>query len=348
MSLTVDIHKKLGPFSLDVAFQTSGGVLGLLGASGSGKSMTLKCVAGIEHPDRGRIVLDGVTLFDSEQGVDLPPQKRRVGYLFQSYALFPNMTVRQNILCGLHWQKDRRARERAVGEMVALLQLEGLEQRRPHQLSGGQQQRAALARILANDPGVLMLDEPFSALDRRLREELQVQMQGFLRRFGRDVLLVTHDQDEASRLCSRVAAMDRGRILALGDTDALFDDPGSRQAAFLTGCQNVAPAAVRTGEYEVAVPAWGLRLATARPVGEGLDTVGIHAQALSPACPSNRFPVHITGAMREQAGARLCFRFPGQAPDAPDLWWTRPGPRDAAAPQSLGVDPKDVLLLYHV
>ena len=131
MSLSVDIKKRLGDFTLRVAFETDGGVLGLLGASGCGKSMTLKCIAGIEKPDSGRIVLDGRTLFDADRHINLPPQQRQVGYLFQNYALFPNMTVRQNILCGLRAQKDRAKREQALSEIVALLQLEGLEDRRP-------------------------------------------------------------------------------------------------------------------------------------------------------------------------------------------------------------------------
>lgn len=137
MSLLVDIQKRLGDFRLTARFETRGGVLGLLGASGCGKSMTLKCIAGVERPDRGTIVLDGETLFDSERGIDLPPQKRRVGYLFQNHALFPNMTVRQNILCGLRGEKNRARREAELEKALRLCRLEGLEDRRPHQLSGG-------------------------------------------------------------------------------------------------------------------------------------------------------------------------------------------------------------------
>ena len=149
MALHVDIEKTLGSFHLKVKFEAGNHVLALLGASGCGKSMTLKCIAGIETPDRGRIVLDGTTLFDSEERVNLPPQRRRVGYLFQQYALFPNMTVAQNIACGVREKKDARAQ---VEEMIWAMHLEGLEHKKPHQLSGGQQQRAALARILVNAP----------------------------------------------------------------------------------------------------------------------------------------------------------------------------------------------------
>ena len=155
MSLKVDIRKDLGGFRLDVKFEAESGVTCLLGASGCGKSMTLKCIAGIDKPDDGRIELDGRVLYDSKEKIDLPPQQRRVGYLFQNYALFPNMTVRQNILCGLCREKDRAEKEKRLGEMVKMLQLEGLENHKPHQLSGGQQQRVALARILVSDPQLL-------------------------------------------------------------------------------------------------------------------------------------------------------------------------------------------------
>ena len=166
MKLTVDIEKTLGNFHLRVAFEASQGVTALLGASGCGKSMTLRCIAGICRPDWGRIVLDGVTLFDSKKRIDLPPQKRRVGYLFQQYALFPNMTVRQNIAAGV---RDRKAALHVADDMIRKMRLDGLENRRPQALSGGQQQRVALARILVNQPEVLLLDEPFSALDTHLR-----------------------------------------------------------------------------------------------------------------------------------------------------------------------------------
>ena len=344
MSLTVDFRKRLGSFTLDARFESERGVLGLLGASGSGKSMTLKCIAGIERPDRGRIVLDGETLFDSERRIDLPPQLRRVGYLFQNYALFPNMTVRQNILCGLRRETDRAAREAALNTMLDFLQLRGLEGRRPHQLSGGEQQRAALARILVNQPRLLMLDEPFSALDTHLRDQLQVQMKELLGAFGGDVLLVTHSQDEAYGLCGRITVVDGGRTHTPVETRTLFAAPGSRPAALLTGCQNVAPAARKAGDHTVEVPAWGLRLTTAQPVREGLDTVAIRPHAFSPACGENRFPIQVTGQVQAPFGARLRFR-PAQAPEGGgDLWYDLPAGQPV--PTALGVAPEDVLLLY--
>ena len=169
MSLEVNIEKKLDGFTLRAAFTAGNTSTVLLGASGCGKSMTLRCIAGIVKPDCGRIVLDGRVLFDSAQHIDLPPQQRGVGLLFQNYALFPNMTVEQNIRCGLKAEKDPTARRAACAEMLRAMRLEPLAKRCPAQLSGGQQQRAALARILVGKPRILMLDEPFSALDSYLR-----------------------------------------------------------------------------------------------------------------------------------------------------------------------------------
>ena len=172
MSLSVHIEKKLGAFTLSVRFETRGGVLGILGASGSGKSKTLQCIAGIERPDAGRIVLNGRVLFDSRSRTDMRVQDRHVGYLFQNYALFPHMTVEENIYSGIRYLKDKRERQRRVDDMIGRMHLTGLSDRKPGQLSGGQQQRTALARCLINEPDILLLDEPFSALDTWLREQL--------------------------------------------------------------------------------------------------------------------------------------------------------------------------------
>lgn len=239
MSLRAEIHKKLGAFSLDISLETQGGVLGVLGASGCGKSMTLKCIAGIEKPDSGYIALDGTVLFDSKRGINLAPQQRKVGYLFQNYALFPHMTVRQNILCGLKWEKRREIREQKYRDILKLLQLEELQKHRPHQLSGGQAQRTALARMLVNEPHLLLLDEPFSALDSHLREKLQMELRELLKRYGRDVLLVTHSRDEAYHMCGQVAVLHQGTVLTQQETRDVFANPQSVQAAVLTGCKNL-------------------------------------------------------------------------------------------------------------
>ena len=190
--LSVRIKKKLGAFKLDVKFETESEVLALLGPSGCGKSMTLKCIAGIEKPDEGRIVLDGRVLFDSEKHIDLTPQQRRVGYLFQQYALFPNMTVYQNIFAGAR-RLPKERREAAVSDMVERIYLEGLEKKKPAELSGGQQQRVALARILVSEPEALLLDEPFSALDATLKWQLSSSWLETLSSFSGAAVYVSHD-----------------------------------------------------------------------------------------------------------------------------------------------------------
>ena len=346
MSLQVDIRKRLGGFTLDVAFTAENGVTSLLGASGCGKSMTLKCIAGIEKPDEGRIALDGRVLFDSQAGINLPPQQRRVGYLFQNYALFPNMTVAQNILCGLNREKDRAVKQERLREMLRMMRLEGLEQRKPAQLSGGQQQRVALARILVNDPQILLLDEPFSALDGHLRDSLKVEMRDLLERFGREVLMVTHDRNEAYNMSREIAVMDGGRILALKPTKALFADPGSVPAAILTGCKNIA-AARRIDGHTVEVPDWGVQLEVAREVKDGLKAVGIRAHYFNPNTPHNRLPVRYTEEMEEPFETIIQFRYAGQRDESPAVWWRLPkDKRPQPFPEALGVAPANVLLLY--
>ena len=345
MSLVVDIRKKLGKFTLDVSFETPGGVTGLLGASGSGKSMTLKCIAGIEKPDSGRIVLDGVTLFDSARRKSLTPQERKVGYLFQNYALFPNMNARQNILCGLR-SESKEKKERKLIETLEMTQLQGLEKHKPHQLSGGQQQRVALARIIIGSPRLLMLDEPFSSLDSHLRGQLQIQLQELLKQFGKDVLMVTHSRDEAYRLCERIALIDDGRIIVHKNTKELFADPESRQAAQLTGCKNIVDAR-KTGEFEIEAPQWGIRLTTDKQVRDDLSAVGIRAHYFDPNSIQNSYPVRFTGEMEEPFEYIMQFRFENQTEDTPDIWWQTPkylnGERNPAA---LGIAPMNVLPLY--
>ena len=347
MSLLVDIEKRLGSFRLRTRFEAEvGEVMGLLGASGCGKSMTLKCIAGIEKPDSGRIVLDGVTLFDAENRINLPPQKRQVGYLFQHYALFPSMTVRQNILCGLHAVKDKAERERRLQEAMELLQISDLANHRPSQLSGGQAQRTALARMLVGKPKLLMLDEPFSALDAHLRMQLQLQLRDLLAGLGYHALLVTHSRDEAYHLCKRIGVMHDGALLTVKPTKALFADPGSVQAALITGCKNVVPAR-KAGAYEVEVPDWGVRFTTSQPVGDNLEAIGIRAHYFSAKAQQNRYPIAYAGEMEEPFEWIVQFRYPDQQPDSPAIWWRMPKDRRASVlPEEAGVAPVNILLLY--
>jgi len=344
MSLYVDITKKLGKFTLDVSTEVTG-ITGLLGASGSGKTMTLKCIAGIEKPDRGKIVLDGVTLFDSSRCINLTPQARKVGYLFQNYALFPNMNVCQNILCGLR-RDGREEKSHKLAEILDLMQLGSLEKHKPHQLSGGQQQRVALARIMIGNPRMLMLDEPFSSLDSHLRGQLQIQMLGLLKDFGKDVLMVTHSRSEAYKLCESIALIDDGRILTHKNTKALFSDPGSRSAAIMTGCKNIADA-IKTGEHEVEVPAWGIRFVTEQPIRDELCAIGIRAHYFNPKSGQNNMPVRFTGMMEEPFEYIIMFRYKGQSDDSPDIWWRTPkNIKSDRDPESLGIAPVNILPLY--
>lgn len=346
MALEVNIEKQAGTFRLQAAFTCEKEFLGILGASGCGKSMTLKCIAGIERPDRGRIVLDGRVLFDSEKKIDLPPQERRVGYLFQNYALFPGMTVRQNILCGLHAEKDKKKKEQRADEMLELLQIRDLASLRPGALSGGQAQRAALGRILVNEPDLLLLDEPFSALDTHLRLKLQMELKNLLSGYGKGIIMVTHDRDEAFRMCDRLGVMEDGRILTVKGTKELFADPETRTAAVITGCKNIAKAR-KTGEREVFVPEWNIRLTTGTPVRDGLEAVGIRAHHFCPDETENRFPVRIQREMEEPFEWVSEFRYDGQEPSAPAVWWRYAKEiRPPEIPEALGVKPDNILLLY--
>lgn len=346
MSLKVNIQKKLGNFQLNVSFETGNGTLGLLGTSGCGKSLTLRCIAGLETPDTGTIELDGISLFDSEKNINLPPQKRHVGYLFQNYALFPNMTVQQNILCGLKHEKNKEKRQQIYSAIVQTLQLSELENQKPDQLSGGQAQRTALARIMVNQPKLLLLDEPFSALDTHLREKLQIELKDFLATVGIDTILVTHSRDEAYHMCKNIAVIDRGCIITQKSTQAIFSDPGSAAAASITGCKNIVSAS-KVGNYEIEVSDWGIRLQTNTPVKNTLTAVGIRAHCFSPDTAQNRIAVQYLEEIDGPFEKTVLFRTIKQSKDTPPIWWRIPKsivPDEL--PSELGIDPENILLLY--
>ncbi len=243
--LAVSIRKDLASFSLDVhlfAQQT----LGILGASGAGKSLLLRCIAGIETPDSGQIMLNGRVLFNSETGVNVPVRARRLGFLVQNYALFPHMTVAENIAFGLPEGLSRAEIRAEISEQLGAVQLENLEHFYPHQLSGGQQQRIALARALASRPEALLLDEPFSALDTYLRSQLEQMMIARLSRYSGSTLLVTHNLEEAYRICQNLLVLDRGRAIAQDAKHKIFERPSSFRVAQLTGCKNFSQAVIRS------------------------------------------------------------------------------------------------------
>lgn len=209
--LEVQIYKKLAEFDLDVSFQVNDNILGLMGASGSGKSMTLKCIAGIETPDQGRIVLNDRVLFDSEKKINVPIQKRNVGYMFQSYALFPNMDVYENISVGLRARKVKDV-DIVVQKVMQQFRIFELASRYPKQLSGGQRQRVALARLMAYEPDVLLLDEPFSALDEDLKEDLLRELKSELQ-ISKPVVFVSHNKEEVNELCDFKYKIKLGEIV---------------------------------------------------------------------------------------------------------------------------------------
>jgi molybdate transport system ATP-binding protein len=347
MSLEVTIAKRFEGFTLHADFTAGNTAAAILGASGCGKSMTLRCIAGVVKPDSGRIVLDGRVLFDSEKGIDLPPQQRNVGLLFQNYALFPNMTVEQNILCALKKEKDPAARKAACGSALRAMRLEELAHRLPSELSGGQQQRAALARILAGRPRILMLDEPFSALDSYLREEVEGEVGSLLSNFDGTALLVTHDRDEAYRLCREMIVMDSGEVLRAGTTKEVFADPRRLTAARLTGCKNILPC-VRVDEHHVRLTGWERELTVALPVPEGCCAVGIRAHDFAPeaADGENRMPVQVGASSENPFDWNV---FCTAADDTGKLWWkvskttlSSPPPQ---APAYLRVAPENIMPL---
>jgi len=274
MSLSVSIKKRFKGFNLDVNFETSGEYLGILGASGSGKSMTLKCIAGVETPDEGRIVLNGRVLFDSDKKINVRPQVRNVGYLFQNYALFPNMTAEENIGAGLKLPKKEKKIK--INELIKSFQLEGLEYKYPSQLSGGQQQRVALARIFAYDPEILLLDEPFSALDSYLKEQLQTEVLEMLQLYKGEVLMVTHSRDEVYKFCKNIVITDKGSSVLLGDTKEIFKKPKLLSAARLAGCENISKCEVLSSHSVKAVD-WDILLETKETLPQNINYVGICA-----------------------------------------------------------------------
>lgn len=351
MSISVQIQKRLGQFFLDVNFESQGVPMAILGSSGCGKSMTLKCIAGIETPDHGRIILNGRTLFDSQKQINLRPQERKVGYLFQHYALFSNMTVYQNIECALlHVEKKKRPEH--IDMLMARFEIQDLKAQYPSQLSGGQQQRTALARIWAYQPEILLLDEPFSALDAFLREGLQVSMMDWIKEYDGDVVMVTHSRDEAYNLCEQLLVLDEGKALKMGGTKALFHDPEILQIAKLTGCKNFSRAK-QVGDQEIEALDWGVRFLVAHSVPKALTYIGIRAHDFHP-CEEgeamvNAIPIHVIKRMESPFEWNVLFRHAdSDAPRDHSIWWKyskETEKYDYATVKGLTVAPERILLL---
>ena len=279
MSVSVHIRKQLDSFLLDISFESEARRIGILGASGCGKSMTLKSIAGIVVPDEGKIEAGGRVFFDSSARINLKPQKRNAGYLFQNYALFPTMTVEKNIAAGLRGNRAETAAR--VKQMAEKFQLQGLEKRLPSELSGGQQQRVALARIMAYEPDIILLDEPFSALDMYLKDQLQRELSEMLKDYEGTVILVSHNRDEVYRFSEELLVIDQGKIAVSGKTKEIFENPVSREAARLTGCKNFSRAR-RMDAHTAEALDWGITLHTSGEIPEDTLWIGYRAHDFVP------------------------------------------------------------------
>ena len=310
MSLYVDIERSFTDFRLTAKLECGDEAVALLGSSGCGKSLTLKCIAGIEKPDKGRIVINGETVFDSERRINIPPQKRQVGYLFQNYALFPTKTVWRNISSVI--KKPRSEKAGIVENMLDLFQLEGVKNLYPRQISGGQQQRVALARILVSEPKILLLDEPLSALDTHLKWKVEQELTSVLEKFQGPTIFVSHDLGEAYRISDRIAVMSNGEIGSIGEKEDVFNNPKSLAAALITGCKNVSKAE-KAGDFHVKALDWGITLKTSRPVPDSVKHIGVRAhhfeQATGAPERENIFPCHTLRVIDEPFEEIVEFTF---------------------------------------
>jgi molybdate transport system permease protein len=352
-TLEVEVERKLENFNLQVTLSTGKGTVGLLGASGSGKSMTLRMIAGVSTPDRGRIVLNGRVLFDSAAKVNISAASRRIGVVFQDYALFPHLTVAENVGFGLS-ALPARVRRARVAEQLESMHISDLSHRLPKEISGGQRQRVAIARCMAIEPDALLLDEPFAALDPHLRRQTEEQLRETLSDFNGAVVFVTHDMEEAFRFCTDLLVVDRGRVIAHGPKHELFERPASVVAARLTGCKNIVPAR-HVACDRIAVEAWDCELASAPEVPQELTHVGFrsHQVVFQPAAEcTNVFPCWLVSTSEAPHEMTLYLRLhacpqPGdpahlQADVPKDVWRML---KAQPQPWRVMLDPERVLLL---
>ncbi len=284
--LIVNIEKNLKSFQLQVDFIANENTLGILGASGSGKSMTLRCIAGLEKPSRGRIILNGRVLFDAKRKINLPSRKRRIGFLFQNYALFPHMTVTQNIAFGLQ-ELPKRDRISKVRQYIEMMQLQDLENRYPHQISGGQQQRVALARALIIEPEAILLDEPLSALDTYLRNQIEKLLRKVLSSYEGATLFITHKLEEAYRVSSNIMVMSEGKVIANDTKENIFEKSPNLVVAKVTECKNISRAEI-VDNYTVKALDWNCNLQVVEPIPNNLQYLGIRAHHLRFSTDSNQ------------------------------------------------------------
>jgi molybdate transport system permease protein len=319
IELIVEIQKQLSEFCLDVAFQVDRIPLGLLGASGAGKSTIVRCIAGLETPDRGRIILNGKVLFDSDRGINLPPRDRGCGFLFQNYALFPHLTIAENIAFGMPPGKSDREIVAEIERQLIAVELSGMENRYPGELSGGQQQRVALARAKASKPGIMLLDEPFSALDTYLRDKQEKLLRNNLIHYQGVTLFITHNLEEAYRVCPNLLIVDRGKTIAYGKKQDIFEHPRNYRTAQLTGCKNFSRA-ITISDRQIKAIDWNCSLEVIEPIPKSLEYVGIRAfQLIFPDKDDeiNTFPCWLATISETQHRMTLYLKL-NQPPDCPD------------------------------
>lgn len=340
--LEVNIKKKFKKFQLDTKFSVGSQTLGILGSSGCGKSMTLKCIAGIVTPDEGLIRLGDRTLFDSTKRINLPPQERHVGYLFQSYALFPNMTVFQNLMIG--YKSEKSDSHNMLEKIMTRFSIKGLEDRFPSQLSGGQQQRVALARIFLSSPEVLLLDEPFSAIDSYLKEQLQIELFDLLSEYTGPKILVTHNRDEVFQLSQNLMIVDDGKVVTIGETKELFDNPRKIKAAQITGCKNISKVN-KMNDTQLYSPKWNTEFTLNTSTATTISCVGIRAHSFFPVSTQeeNTIKVHHKKTVETPFETILLFGCDG---GTGEIWWKIPNKEiDVANIHYLKVKQDDLLLL---
>ncbi len=347
MSLIVKIKKDFGSFKLDIDFVTNDGTTALLGASGSGKTMTLKCIAGLIKPDEGYIELNGHVLFDSKRHINLPPQKRKVGYMFQNYALFPNMNVKQNIYVAMKNMSNTFdfIKDDKYNDIIKMLELEGLENRLPSELSGGQQQRVALARILVNDPDIILLDEPFSALDNYLRVKVEMDTKRILSSLKKEAILVTHDRDEAYILSKEMILIQNGRNFIQENSEELFKNPTYLEASILTGCKNNVACEI-IDSHTLFVPLWNITFKFSKDIPSDTKYIGIRAHSFSDLESENSYPIVIDEIVSEPFEYLVRFHYVSQVDGSPKILYrfSKKETKDLDI-KCLGVNSEDILFL---
>lgn len=351
MSFDIQISKSYKDFSLNVDFETNGKTVGILGASGCGKSLTLKCLAGIVTPEEGYISLNNKVLLDTKNKINLKPQERKIGYLFQNYALFPNMTVEENIGIGVIGSKEKR--KKRVKEMVESFHLKGLENHYPTQISGGQQQRTALARILAYEPDVMLFDEPFSALDTYLKEEMHIELNNILKTYKGESILVTHSRDEVYKLCENLIIMDDGKIVEFGKTKDIFKYPKTLASTRLTGCKNISKAK-KVSENQLDALDWGIRLKVNIDLPDEEFHVGIRAHDFKPYTegdsPINKIPCKVHKIIQSMFEWSVLIETNG-GKDIDDFIWWKIGENQLGSqtikeiPEYIRVEPEDIIVI---